>query len=79
MGEISIRILIEGDEPLVEAFLIPHLESSMLLFGNIQARGLSYQGRRYEGIYAGAFYRLEMIGVVATIGTIILFCRRHRI
>ena len=65
MGEISIRILIEGDEPLVEAFLIPHLESSMLLFGNLQARGLSYQGRRYEGIYAGAFDGIEMIGVVA--------------
>jgi RimJ/RimL family protein N-acetyltransferase len=37
----------------------------MLLFGNIQARGLAYQGQRYEGIYAGAFDGPDMIGVVA--------------
>lgn len=65
MGDISVRILVEGEEALVEAFLLPYLDSSMLMFGNIQARGLNYQGQRYEGIYAGAFDGAEMIGVVA--------------
>jgi RimJ/RimL family protein N-acetyltransferase len=65
VGEILTRILVVGDEPLVEAFLLPRLDSSMLLFGNIQARGLAYRGQRYEGIYAGAFDGPDMIGVVA--------------
>jgi RimJ/RimL family protein N-acetyltransferase len=65
VGEISTRILVEGDEALLEAFLWPRLDSSMLLFGNIQARGLAYQGQRYEGIYAGVFDGPDLIGVAA--------------
>jgi ribosomal protein S18 acetylase RimI-like enzyme len=60
-----IRILHPGDEALVEAFLLPRLESSMFLVGNIRAAGLNDRGQRYEGTYAAAFDGDTITGVVA--------------
>ncbi len=65
MGEFLVRILVEGEEAIVEEFLLPRIDYSMILFNNIQTRGLSYRGQRYEGIYAGAFDGPEMVGLVA--------------
>lgn len=65
MGEILVRILVKGEEAIVEEFLLTRLDYSMILFNNIQARGLSYRGQRYEGIYAGAFDGPDLVGLVA--------------
>lgn len=65
MGKISVRILVEGEEGIVEDYLLPRLDSSMFLYSNLQIRGLVNQGQRYEGVYAAAFDGPAIIGVVA--------------
>ncbi len=60
-----IRILKPGDEAALEAFLLPRVESSMFLIGNMRAAGLTDRGRPYEGTYAAAFEDREVAGVVA--------------
>lgn len=60
-----IRILKPGDEAALEAFLLPRVESSMFLIGNMRAAGLADRGRAYEGTYAAAFEDREVAGVVA--------------
>jgi predicted GNAT family acetyltransferase len=54
-----------GDEAALEAFLLPRVESSMLLIGNVRAAGLVDDGRTYQGTYAAAFRGGEIAGVVA--------------
>jgi predicted GNAT family acetyltransferase len=60
-----IRILKPGDEAALEAFLLPRVESSMFLIGNMRAAGLTDRGRAYEGTYAAAFEDQEVAGVAA--------------
>lgn len=59
------RVLAPGDEAALEAFLLPRVESSMFLIGNMRASGLSGGSQPYEGIYAAAFEREQIVGVVA--------------
>lgn len=59
------RILKPGDEAAIEAFLLPRVESSMFLIGNMRASGLIGGSQPYEGIYAGAFEGEQIVGVVA--------------
>ena len=54
MGGPSFRILQEGDEDALKAFLIPRLDSSLFLYGNMLAAGLGDTGERYSGTYAAA-------------------------
>ena len=61
----EIRVLQPGDEIALEAFLLPHLESSMFLIGNCRAAGLRDRGKPLQGTYAGAFEGGHLIGVVA--------------
>ena len=61
----KITILKPGDEALLEAFLLPRIEASMFLVGNMRASGLLDNGRAYSGTYAAAFESGEITGVVA--------------
>ena len=60
-----IRILQPGDEARLEQYLLPQIESSMFLVGNMRAVGLKDNGNRFEGTYAAAFEGERIIGVVA--------------
>ena len=64
-GDSVIRILEPGDEPLLESFLLPRVESSMFLLGNQRAAGLLDNGQVYQGAYAASFESGEIVGVVA--------------
>jgi RimJ/RimL family protein N-acetyltransferase len=61
----SIRILEPGDETLLESFLLPRVESSMFLLGNLRASGLLDNGQAYEGSYAALLEEERVVGVVA--------------
>ena len=61
----DIRILRAGDESLLEAFLLPRLETSMFLVSNLRAAGLDDRGGRFEGTYAAALDGDRLLGVVA--------------
>ncbi len=60
-----IRILQPGDEALLEAFLQPHIESSLFLVGNLRAAGLVDNGRSYQGTYAAVFEQDRIVGAAA--------------
>jgi predicted GNAT family acetyltransferase len=64
MGKTTIRCLQPGDEAALEAFLLPRIETSMFLVGNMRAAGLRDQGQRYGGTYAAAFEGGRIVGVV---------------
>lgn len=74
-----IRRLTGDDREVVAAFLRPRFESSFILAANIQDGGFTYEGKRYQGVYAGAFENGELAGVVAHYwnGNIIFQAPRH--
>ena len=61
----AIRILQPGDEPTLEACLLPRIESSMFLISNMRSSGLVDHGQPYEGTYAAAFEGGNIVAVVA--------------
>lgn len=61
----QIRLLRPGDETALEAFLLPLVDSSMFLIGNMRSAGLIDHGQPYEGTYAAAFEGDRIVGVVA--------------
>ncbi len=65
MNTPLIKILQPGDEPALEAFLLPRIDTSMFLLGNMQAAGLIDHGQPLEGTYAASFHNGEITGVVA--------------
>ncbi len=62
---IEVRILQRGDEGSLEEFLLPRIESSMFLLGNLRAVGLTDRGQSLEGTYAAAFEAGKIVAVVA--------------
>lgn len=62
---MSLRLLTPSDEPLLEAFLASHRDSSMFLRTNARRAGLVYQGAPFQAIYAAAFREESLIGVAA--------------
>ncbi|MEM7536017.1 MAG: GNAT family N-acetyltransferase [Chloroflexota bacterium] len=54
MSAPQIRLLEPGDEALLEAFLLPRIESSMFLLGNMQTAGLVDKGIGQQGTYVAA-------------------------
>lgn len=79
MVSTEIRLLLTGDEPAVEAFLRPHLASSLFLLGNMRLVGLVDNGDRYQGTYVAAFEDGRIAGIVAHYwnGNIILQAPKH--
>lgn len=65
MENIEILVLKPGDEQVMESFLLPRIETSMFLIGNMRAVGLVDNGNPYEGAYAAALVNGEMVGVIA--------------
>lgn len=63
----DIRILGPGDQPALEAFLLPRLASSMFLLSNSRLAGLVDTGERYTGTYVAAFEDDHVVGVVAQV------------
>ncbi|MGD8904703.1 MAG: GNAT family N-acetyltransferase [Anaerolineae bacterium] len=61
----QIRVLRPGDEPALEAFLLPRIETSMFLLGNMRAAGLEDHGQHLQGTYVAAFDGDQIVGVVA--------------
>ena len=61
----EIRILVPSDQPALEAFLLPRVESSMFLIGNMRVAGLVDGGQVHQGTYAAAFEGQEIVAVVA--------------
>src|SRR6266542_3753142 len=62
---MNLRQLRSGDESLLEAFLVSHLDSSMFLCANARRGGLAYRGEPYPAIYAAALRDGRIIGVAA--------------
>lgn len=61
----EIRVLQPGDEAALEAFLLPRIETSMFLLGNMRAVGLVDRGEHLQGTYAAAFEGDRIVGVAA--------------
>lgn len=60
-----IKILKAGDEAVLEAFLLPRIDSSMFLLGNMRIAGFIDAGEPYQGTYAAAYENGEIVAVVA--------------
>jgi predicted GNAT family acetyltransferase len=65
MEHHATKILGPGDEARLEAFLLPRLESSMFLLGNMRASGLLDNGQAYQGTYAALIEDKGIVGIVA--------------
>ncbi len=65
MSRHVIRILQPGDEAALEAFLLPRVESSMFVIGNMRTSGLIDDGHPYSGTYAAALEEESITAVVA--------------
>jgi RimJ/RimL family protein N-acetyltransferase len=65
METSTITILQPGDEAALEAFLLPRVESSMFLIGNMRTAGLADRGQLYQGTYAVRLQEGKIAGVVA--------------
>ena len=61
----EIRVLQPGDEAALEAFLLPRIETSMFLLGNMRAAGLVDGDGFMQGAYVAAIDGGEIVGVVA--------------
>jgi RimJ/RimL family protein N-acetyltransferase len=60
-----LRLLTPDDRGALEAFLLPQVETSMFLIGNMRAAGLVDGGEPLQGTYVGAFQDEALIAVVA--------------
>ncbi len=61
----EVRVLEPGDEAALEAFLLPRVDCSMFLLGNLRTAGLHDQGRTYQGTYVAAWQGGAIVGVAA--------------
>ena len=61
----QIRVLQPGDEAALEAFLLPRIETSMFLLGNMRATGLVDGGEFLQGTYVAAWQGDQITGAVA--------------
>jgi len=61
----TVKILQPDDEPALEAFLLPRIDSSMFLLSNMRAVGLIDKGKRLQGTYVAVFEHGKITGVVS--------------
>ncbi|MEH2072694.1 MAG: GNAT family N-acetyltransferase [Nostoc sp.] len=61
----TLKTLQPGDEPLLEAFLSQHADTSMFLRSNWRAAGLLDQGARFQGTYIAAYINQTIVAVAA--------------
>ena len=63
--EVSLRILVAGDEPVLRGFLRARAESSLFLISNLTRGGFVDTGERFTGTFVGRFESDALTGVVA--------------
>ncbi len=63
--ESVIRLLIPGDELVIEGHLARHWSSSMPLCANFRAGGLSDEGEYNQGSYAAVFEGVNLVAIAA--------------
>ncbi|MDF5706308.1 MAG: GNAT family N-acetyltransferase [Nostoc sp. S4] len=61
----TLKTLQPGDEPLLDAFLSQHADTSMFLRSNWRAAGLLDQGARFQGTYIAAYIDKIIVAVAA--------------
>lgn len=61
----DLRVLVPGEEEVLEAFLRPRTETSMFLRGNLRAAGLGDAGEPLQGTYVAAFSGDSITAVAA--------------
>lgn len=64
-SRVQLRLLTEGDQAAVEAFLTQHRDTSMFLRANLRRRGFTYRGQPHEALYAAVFDGPRVIAVAA--------------
>jgi RimJ/RimL family protein N-acetyltransferase len=62
---MNVRLLAAGDEPILEAFLVKHRDTSMFLRSNIRRCGLNFRPEPFHATYVGAVRDGRVNGVVA--------------
>jgi len=62
---VNIKLLQSPEQSLLEAFLLPHIETSMFLLSNARNAGLDFSGQLYGCTYLAAIEAGEIVGVVA--------------
>ncbi len=60
-----LKVLLPGDEELLESFVLQHINTSMFLRSNLQAAGLIDGNQRYQGTYIAAIENGEIKAVAA--------------
>jgi hypothetical protein len=61
---LSSRLLVPGDEALVDAFLAPHTPFAFFIRSNLKKGGLFYEGKPFQADYFGAFNGENLEGIL---------------
>ncbi|MEM6753846.1 MAG: GNAT family N-acetyltransferase, partial [Cyanobacteria bacterium P01_C01_bin.38] len=61
----TLKILQPGDEELLEAFVLQHINTSMFLRSNLQAAGLVDGNQRFQGTYVAAIEDEKITAIAA--------------
>ena len=71
---MMVRVLRQGDQPVLEDFLAGHADSSMFLLANSRKAGLVDRGLPFQATYAAAFEGGRIVAVAAHswLGTVLL-------
>ncbi|MCJ8280865.1 MAG: GNAT family N-acetyltransferase [Rivularia sp. ALOHA_DT_140] len=62
---LTLKVLDPGDEELLEAFVLQHINTSMFLRSNLQAAGLVDGNQRYQGTYVAIVENQEIKALAA--------------
>jgi hypothetical protein len=62
--ELSARLLVPGEEELVDSFLKPHTSFAFFMRSNLAKSGLLFEGKANQGDYFGAFEADRLSGVL---------------
>jgi uncharacterized protein len=65
VSKVPLRTLQLGDEPVLQAFLAGHADSSMFLRSNARAAGLRDEGKLFQATYVAAFEGDRLTAVAA--------------
>ncbi len=64
MADLSARLLVPGDEGLVDSFLKPHTPFAFFMRSNLAKSGLVFEGKPLQADYFGAFDKGKLVGVL---------------
>jgi uncharacterized protein len=61
---LSARLLVSGEESLVDTFLAPHTPFAFFMRSNLKKGGLFFEGKSYQAEYFGAFNAENLEGIL---------------